>query len=115
MEKKHFHKNPLFFRFTADFEADNEINTSCLVDETTNVYKENPICNGYYIISELKVVLKSGQYKSNLDYVNVDWFVNEAIKTESKIAFYFKNTNKDIIVTEKDEEDYKSNNICRFC
>ena len=31
------------------------------------------------------------------------------------MAFYFKNTNKDIIMTQEDEEDYKNNNICRFC
>ena len=31
------------------------------------------------------------------------------------MAFYFKNTKKDIIMTQEDEEDYKNNNICRFC
>ena len=31
------------------------------------------------------------------------------------MAFYYKNTKKDIIVTEKDEEDFRNNNICRFC
>ena len=31
------------------------------------------------------------------------------------MAFYFKNTNKDIIMTQEDEEDYENNNICRFC
>ena len=31
------------------------------------------------------------------------------------MAFYFKNTKKDIIMTEKDEEDYRNNNVCRFC
>ena len=31
------------------------------------------------------------------------------------MTFYFKNTNKDIIRTEKDEEDQKNNHICRFC
>ena len=30
------------------------------------------------------------------------------------MAFYFKNTKKDIIMTQEDE-DYKNNNICRFC
>ena len=30
------------------------------------------------------------------------------------MAFYFKNTKRDIIMTEKDE-DYKNNNIFRFC
>ena len=31
------------------------------------------------------------------------------------MAFYFKNTKKDIIMTQEDEEDYKNNYICRFC
>ena len=56
-------------------------------------------------------VLKSEYYKSPLDYNNVDWFVNEIIKLENKMAFYFKNFKKDIIIT----EDFRKNNICRFC
>ena len=31
------------------------------------------------------------------------------------MAFFFKNTKKDIIMTEEDEEDFENNNICRFC
>ena len=31
------------------------------------------------------------------------------------MAFYFKNTKKDIIMTQEDGEDFKNNNICRFC
>ena len=29
--------------------------------------------------------------------------------------FWFKNTNKDIIITKEDKEDFEDNNICRFC
>ena len=36
-------------------------------------------------------------------------------KLENKMAFYFKKTKKDIIMTEEDEEDYRNNSICRFC
>ena len=60
-------------------------------------------------------VLESGYYESLLGYDNVDWFVNEIIKVENKMAFYFKNTKKDIVMTELDEEDFENNNICRFC
>ena len=28
---------------------------------------------------------------------------------------YFEDTEEDIVKTEEDEEDYKNNNICRFC
>ena len=31
------------------------------------------------------------------------------------MAFYFKNTKKDIIMTEEDEEDYRNINVCQFC
>ena len=62
--KNHFHKNPLYFRIYADFEADNEIDNFCVGNKTTNICKQNPILNGYYIVSELEIVLKSGYYKS---------------------------------------------------
>ena len=66
-------------------------------------------------MSELEDVLKSDYYKSPLGYNNVDWFVDEVIKLENKLTFYFKNTNKHIFMTKKDEEDFEKNNICRFC
>ena len=113
--KKHFHKNPLHFRIYADFEADNEKDNTCIGNKTINIYKQNPILNGYHIISELEDVLKSEYYKSPLGYDNVDWFVDEVIKLENKMAFYFKNTKKDIIMTDDDEEEYRNDNVCRFC
>ena len=60
-------------------------------------------------------VLKSGYYISPLGYDYVDWFVDEVRKLENKIAFYFKNTRKDIFVTEENEKDFKNNNNCQFC
>ena len=60
-------------------------------------------------------ILNSGYYKSPFGYDNVDWFRNEVIKLENKKAVYFKNTKKDIIMTKKDEEGYRKNNICRVC
>ena len=112
---KHHHKNPLYFRIYEDFEADNEKDNSIVGNKTINIYKQNPVLNGYHIVSELEDVLKSDYYQSPLGYNNVDWFVDEVIKLENKRAFYFKNTNKDIIMTNVDVEDYKNNNICRFC
>ena len=50
-----------------------------------------------------------------LGFDKVDWFVNETIKLENYMAFYFKNAKKDIIMTKKVEEDFKNDNICRFC
>ena len=41
--------------------------------------------------------------------------MDEVIELDNKKPVYFKNTKKEIIMTEKDEEDYRSNNICRFC
>ena len=113
--KKHFHKNPLYFRIYAEVEADDEIDNSSIGNKTTNIYKQNPLVNSYHIVSELEDVLKSSYHKSPLGYNNVDWFVDEVIKLENKMAFYFKNTNKDIIMTEDNEEEFRKNNICRFC
>ena len=113
--KKHFHKNPLCFRIIADFEADNEEDNSKIGNKTTNIYKQKPVLNGYYIISELNDVLESGHYGSPLGYDNVDWFVKEVIKLENKMAVYFKETKKEIIMKQEDEEDFKNNNNCRYC
>ena len=112
--KKHSHKNPLYFRNYADFETDNEKDISSIGNKTTNIYKQKPILNGYHIVSELEDVLKNEYYKSPLGCNNVDWFVNEIIKLENKMAFFFKNTRKDIIMTEEDEEDFRNNSICQF-
>ena len=30
------------------------------------------------------------------------------------MAFFFKNTKKDIIMKQKDKENFENNNICRF-
>ena len=113
--EKRFHISLLYFRNYADFEADNEKDISIIGNKTTNIYKQNPVLNAFHIVSELEDVLKSGYHKSLLGYNNVDWFVNEVIKLENKMGFYFKNTNTDIIMKEKDQEDFKNINICRFC
>ena len=89
IEKKHFLKSPLYFRIYADFEADNGKDNSIIGNKTTNIYKQNPVLNGYRIISQLEDVLKSGYHKSPLGYNNVDWFVIEVINLENKKAFYF--------------------------
>ena len=88
--EKHFHKNPIFFRIYADFEADNEKYNTCISKKTTNIYKQNPVINGYHIVSELENVLNSDYYKSPLGYNNVDWFVDEVIKLENKMVSILK-------------------------
>ena len=54
--KNHFHKYPLCFKINADFEVDNEIDNSSTGFKTPNFYKQNPVCDGYYITSELEDV-----------------------------------------------------------
>ena len=87
--KKNFHKNPFYSRINTDYEADNEIDKSNIGNKTTNIYKQNPVCDGYYIVSELDDVSKSGKYQSPLGYDNINWFVDEVKKLENKMAFYF--------------------------
>ena len=59
-------------------------------------------------------VLKTDHHNSPLGYEYVDWFVNEVMKVENKMAVYFKDTKKDIIMTEENE-DFKNNKTCQFC
>ena len=113
--KIYFHKNPLYFRICADFEADNEINISNIGNKRAKIYKQKPVLNGYRIISELHDLLQNGYHKSLPGYNNVNWFVDETIKLENKMALCFKNTNKDIIMTEENEKDYRNDEKCRFC
>ena len=54
--KNQFHTNPLYFRIYAEFEADNEKDNSSTGNKTTNIYKQNPLLNGYHIESELEDV-----------------------------------------------------------
>ena len=58
--KKHFHKNPFYFRIYAYFEANNEKDNSIIGNKTTFIYKQNPVLNGYHIESDLEGILKSG-------------------------------------------------------
>ena len=113
--KKYFQKYKLYFRIYADFEADNKKENIKIGDETTNIYKQEPICCGYYIVSELEDVLKSGYHKSPLAHENVNWFVDEINKLEKQMNFWFKNTNKDIIMTEEDKQDFENDSICQYC
>ena len=115
MEKKHFQKNLIYFRIFADFEADNEIDNSNIGNKTTDINKQTPECNGYYIVSELDDILKNGYLDPLSGIKKVDWFVEEVIKLEKKMFFYFTNTNKDIIRSQEKDEDYRNINICRFC
>ena len=59
-------------------------------------------------------VLKIFYCKSPLGFDKIDWFVNKVINLENEMAFYFKNTKKVTIVTEKDDEDYTNKEICQF-
>ena len=113
--KKYFQKNKLYFRIYADFEADNKKENIKIGDKTTNIYKQEPVCNGYQIVSELQDVLKTEYHKSPLGFENINWFVDEIIRLENKMNFWFKNTNKDIIMTEVNKQDFENNGICRYC
>ena len=60
-------------------------------------------------------ILQRGYYEYPLRSYDVDWFVNKVIKLENKTAFHFKNTKKDIIMTQENKEYFVNINICRFC
>ena len=46
LRKTHFHKNPFFLTINAHFEADINLDNSNIGNKTTNIYKQNPVCNG---------------------------------------------------------------------
>ena len=48
----------LFFRIYAEFEADDGIDNSEAGNKINSIFKQNPACNGCYIVSELIAVLK---------------------------------------------------------
>ena len=79
-----FPTNLFYFRIIAVFAADKQNDNSSKGNKTTNIYKQNPVLNGYHIISELDDILKSVYYESPLGYDNVDWYVYEVLKLEKK-------------------------------
>ena len=60
-------------------------------------------------------VLKNAYYESALGYDNDEWFVIGVITLENKMAFYFINTKKKIIMTQEDKKHFEINTVCRFC
>ena len=61
-----FQKNLLNFRVFIVFEADNEIDGSSIGNETTTIFNQNPVCNGFCIVSELDKNLNCRYCESNL-------------------------------------------------
>ena len=86
----HFYKTLSYFRNPAVFEANNEDDISSIGNKTTNIYKQNPVVNGIYKVSEVNDVLQSGYYESPLAYKNVVWFVNEVITLEKQWLSFLK-------------------------
>ena len=41
--------------------------------------------------------------------------MDEVNRLENEMALFFKNTNKDFVMTEEDDEIYRNNNTCRLC
>ena len=50
--KKNVHRDPLYFRLYADFETDNKKDNSSIGNKTIIIYRQNPVLNGYHILSE---------------------------------------------------------------
>ena len=111
--KKYFQYFPLFIRVYADFETDNKVDIYSVGNKTTDNYKQNRVCNGYYIVSVLHDVLESGYYESPLGYDIVDWFGNEI--TKKKIKFFLQNFYKVFLKSEEYEEHYRYKTFSHFC
>ena len=59
--------------------------------------------------------MKNGYYISPLDDKSLEDVSRRSTEMENKMTFYFLNFNKNITMTEKDEEDFRKNIDCRFC
>ena len=92
-------------------ETDNSNETK----KATTIYKQTPVCKCFYVVSELNNILKDGYYEFPLGFDNIEWFVDEIMKTELKKIFLFKNTMKDNILTEKNKTNYRNIIIFQFC
>ena len=88
--RKNFQTKPLFSPIYADFETDIEFIISSIGNQSTIIFKQNSVCNGYYIVSEMDDVLKCGYYESPLGFDFVHWFVDEVIRLGNKMAFNLK-------------------------
>ena len=75
------------FRICSDFECDNEFDNSSGGNETTCIYEQNPVCNGYFVASDLNDVLEWMNYDNLITFYespptndNVDKNIDEVIK-----------------------------------
>ena len=91
-----------------------DVGCSIVGGKTMHIFKLNPVCNAYYVVSEIDDVVKSG-YFSCFGIINIEWFVSEVIQIEKKMKFYFEKTKKDIIMTPEDEKDFMKSTVCWFC
>ena len=82
--------------------------------KTTNIYKRNPVCNVFYILSGFNDILESGCYESTLGYNTDSWFVDEISTSKKEMNFFFLNTDEKIIMSEKDEQQYRKKTIVDF-
>ena len=113
--KDEFYKNLLYFRNIENFEAEIDFHISN-IDKKQLMFLNNPVCNSYYIVSELNGALQNTSYEFLLHYDNVDWFIKEIRKkSENEMTFYFEITNKSFVMTEEHGENCKIDYICRFC
>ena len=114
--KKHFQKNPLFFRIYLDFEDDNEKDKSSIGNKTTNNYKQNPVLNGYCILCGLEGVLsysknyKFDEYKKCLDEEEYQQEYDNYLFRSRNHEMYLQRVRKSTLSQFDDKRCYKNKN-----
>ena len=98
------HNTPIIIRTYASFEVDNKIDNFRVGKKANVFYEQNLVCYGFCTVSEWNDALRSSFIQSLLGYDRVDWFVDEVIKLDKHMNFFFENTKKEIIMTKEDEE-----------
>ena len=89
----YYQKMPIHSLIIADFEARKEpiYNENKQHCNTTDITKQIPCCNGFYIINTItNLPIYSGYYKSSFGKNNVEWFSNKINNKEIQMREFFK-------------------------
>ena len=97
---------PVYFRVYVDFECSNNrvVSPSDQKEKSKKIHiigHQKLLIPGYYTQSELLKVLQRG-YHEQFGEDSASWFVDEMIKTENNMNFYFDKTNIPLDMTKKD-------------
>ena len=66
-------------------------------------------------MSQINDILQSAYYEGPQGYDDVDLFVDKFYKNGKKTTLFFRNSNNNRILAEKDGKHFRNVDICQFC